>query len=97
MGCTVKELLQKCDSLELAEWAAYNSLEPIGGKRGDLHAGIIASTIANVNRGKNTKAFSPADFMLVDREEKEEQTEDEMKALFSHFPSSPENKNDEEA
>ena len=81
MGCTVKELLLRCDSRELAECAAYHSIEPIGGMRSDLNAGIVASTIANVNRGKNTKPFSPTDFIIVGREE-EEQTEDDMKAIM---------------
>mgnify|MGYP003151380016 CR=1 FL=1 len=93
----MKQLLQNIDSRELAEWAAYNSLEPIGGKRGDLHAGIIASTIANVNRGKGSKTFSPTDFMLVDRDEKEEQSEDDMKALFLPFIKDSNNGNSEEA
>ncbi len=81
MGCTVRELLQRCDSRELSEWAAYHSIEPIGGVRADLQAGIVASTIANVNRGKNSKPFSPIDFMPVGKE-KEEQTEDDMKAVM---------------
>jgi hypothetical protein len=31
--------------------------------RKDLRSGVIASIIANVNRGKDQKAFSPHDFM----------------------------------
>ena len=84
MGCTVKELLQRCDSRELSEWAAYHSIEPIGGIRGDLQTGIVASTIANVNRGKNSPAFSPSDFMPLSQEKKE-QTEEDMKAQFKAF------------
>jgi hypothetical protein len=45
------------------EWREYDRLEPFGEERGDLRAGIIASTIANANRGKKTKPFKPADFM----------------------------------
>lgn len=41
---------------------AYYSLEPFGEERADLRAGIISSTIANVNRGKH-KPFKPTDFM----------------------------------
>jgi len=48
---------------EFAEWMAYDSLDPIGSTRSDLRAGIIASTIANVNRGKNGQSFKPDDFM----------------------------------
>ena len=50
-------------SAEFAEWQAYDRLEPFGPWRADLNAGIVASTIANVNRGKNRKAYAPKDFM----------------------------------
>jgi Protein of unknown function (DUF4035) len=45
------------------ECMLYEQLEPFGGRRGDLQAGLIASTIANANRGKTTKPFVPKDFM----------------------------------
>ncbi len=61
--CTLPEALARCDSRQFAEWQAYYELEPWGEERADLRAGIIASTIANVNRGKGQKAFSPGDFM----------------------------------
>lgn len=51
-------------SEELSMWMAYEVIEPFGETRADIRAGIIASTIANVNRGKNQKAFSPEDFMV---------------------------------
>lgn len=49
--------------MQFAEWMAYSTLEPWGEERDDLRMGIVASTIANANRGKNTKAYSPQDFM----------------------------------
>ena len=73
---TVRELLARIDSRELAEWMAYYRTEPFGGCRGDLQAGVIASTIANVNKAKRGKAFSPGDFMPLMKKPK--QTEDEM-------------------
>ena len=78
----MKDLLSRCDSRELSEWAAYHAMEPIGAVRGDVQAGIIASTIANVNRGKHSKTYGPADFMLFGNDEKEPQTDDEMKAVM---------------
>ena len=48
---------------EFNAWRAYHSIFPIGDARGDLHAGIVASTLANVNRGKGTKAYFPSDVM----------------------------------
>ncbi len=63
MGRTVRELLGAMDSRELSEWMAFDLVEPIGGRRGDIQAAIVASTIANVNRGKGKKALQPADFI----------------------------------
>ena len=63
---TVRELLDRIDSRELAEWVAFYSLEPFGGYREDLQAGIIASTIANCNRSsRSSRTFSPQDFMPI--------------------------------
>lgn len=45
------------------EFMVFERLEPFGDLRGDLQAGIIAATLANINRGKNTKPFKAADFM----------------------------------
>ena len=78
---TVKQLLSSADSRELGEWIAYHTqIEPIGEIRHDLRAGIVASTIANVNRSKNKPAFTPAEFMPY--LDKPEQTEEQMKAAF---------------
>lgn len=70
LGRTVDELSRSLSSLELAEWMAFDRLEPIGGPGADFRAGIVASTVANVARGKRGKAFSPADFMPAHRREK---------------------------
>ncbi|MEV4672163.1 hypothetical protein AB0K34_10975 [Actinomadura sp. NPDC049382] len=35
----------------------------LGPERGDLHAGIVGSTIANANRGKGKRAAKVTDFM----------------------------------
>ena len=46
-----------------AEWQAYYALEPFGSYAEFWRAAMIASMIANVNRSKNQKAFTPEDFM----------------------------------
>ena len=61
-NCTRPEAMARCDSMEFAEWCAFYMLDPWGGERGDLQAGIIASTIAQVNAAKG-KRFKPSDFM----------------------------------
>tara|TARA_Y100001951_G_C11255413_1_gene249052 strand:+ start:868 stop:1122 length:255 start_codon:yes stop_codon:yes gene_type:complete len=78
---TVRELLARIDSRELSEWMAYYELNPFGSVRDDLQAGIIASTIANVNRGKNDKSFAPSDFMPY--MEKPQQSEGDMQAVMN--------------
>lgn len=45
------------------EWMAYNQIDPFVNIRLDILTGIIASTIANVNRPKGKKPFKPGDFI----------------------------------
>ena len=64
-GMTVAELLTRISGRELSEWEAYYSLEPFGQVRGDLQAGIVASTVANLFRTKKgDKVYKPGDFTL---------------------------------
>lgn len=62
---TVSQLLATTTSAELVEWMAYYQMEPFGPERGDLQAGIVAATVANVNRDtkKQKKPYSAQDFM----------------------------------
>ena len=77
--------MARCNSRQFAEWQAEYELSPWGEERADLRAGIIASTIANVNRGKG-KAFSPGDFMPeFDKQPKQRQTPEEMAAVMTQF------------
>jgi hypothetical protein len=49
----------------LLEWLAYSELDPFGNERQDLHAAMVVSAIANVNRDPKTRKnpYSPNDFM----------------------------------
>jgi hypothetical protein len=71
-------MLSEISSVQFAEWMAYSRLEPWGEERDDLRMAIIASTIANVNRGKNTQAFKPQDFMPSFEPETEEQAAERL-------------------
>ena len=66
-------MLGEISSRDFAEWMAYSRLEPWGEERADLRAGIVASTIANSNRGKGQKPFKPQQFMPDFEPETEEQ------------------------
>lgn len=49
----VSELLERVSPRELLEWEAYERVAgPLGPHRGDIQAAVVASTVANVNRGK---------------------------------------------
>lgn len=64
LSMTVAELGQRMSSAELTEWALFFEIEPLGGDD-EWRAGMLASTIANVNRDpdKRKKAFEPTEFM----------------------------------
>jgi len=47
---------------EFGEWWALYRMEPWAEARADIASGMIASTIANVNRRENSRPFSPLDF-----------------------------------
>jgi len=73
-------MLAEISSRDFAGWMAYSRLEPWGEERDDLRMGIIASTIANANRPKNRKAYTPADFMPDFEIETEEQAQARLMA-----------------
>lgn len=77
------------------------SIEPFGGRRGDLQAGIIASTLANV-MGSGKKTYAASDFMPFETESKDQpsqgsgniiptQSPEEMHARFLMFKAGYEN------
>lgn len=72
-------LLQELDSHQIAEWMAYSQIEPFGEQEAFWRSGMMASTIANVNRGKNTKGFKPEDFMP---KIKQKQSAEEIKEVM---------------
>lgn len=83
---TVSDLLRRIDSRELTEWAAFYALEPWGTDADDMRAGIVASTIANVNRDpkKQRRPFQPSDF-IPRREPKAEQTPEEQARILQQW------------
>lgn len=62
LGRTVTELLCSMTSMEMAEWQAYDAVEPIGDIRRDIHAAIVAREVAN-NNPYRRKPKQLADFM----------------------------------
>jgi hypothetical protein len=61
---TLQEFLGRVSARELELWMRYEQMSgPIGAIRSDLHTGIIASTLANCHIKKDSKLFTPRDFM----------------------------------
>ena len=61
---------------------AYDSIRPFGVERDNIHAGIIASTIANCH---SKKSWQASDFMLKDDVQKrEKRAQDFLKGLRAH-------------
>lgn len=73
MGCTVRELLSRMDSRELAEWMAYYSVEPFGDTAADVRNALLCSLLANIWRGKGQRVYRIGDFTLA-REPRKKKT-----------------------
>lgn len=71
-------MLASMSSRELSEWIAFYSIDPFDDGRGDLQAGVIAATFANIHRGKNQKPFSALDFMPYAEEERKAKSRQEF-------------------
>lgn len=56
-------MLQGMTAQELADWHAFDSIDPVGDERADLRMGILAQLIATVHTTKKGKRWKPADFM----------------------------------
>jgi hypothetical protein len=83
---TVAEMEDRMGAGELARWAEFATDEPFLPFRLDLAAGIIASTMANVHRGKATPAFEPMDFMPLATMERRRESIERRRALTMPAP-----------
>jgi hypothetical protein len=87
LGCTVRELLNRIDQRELAEWIAFYQFEPFGDERADYRQALTTCVIANANRDKDKKPtpFTPEDFMIGRKPPPKEQTWKEMRDMWQSF------------
>lgn len=72
LGRTVAELEDAMTAQEFGEWQAYYGLHPFGASGGWFRTGVVASTIANVNRSNGSEPFCPADFIPGKKQEEPE-------------------------
>lgn len=78
-------MLAELTSSQIADWAEFLRLEPIGWWEEWRRFGMLAALIANVNRGKHQRAFSDEDFMPPEIRMKEpapKQSVEEQKAIM---------------
>ncbi|WP_458778569.1 phage tail assembly protein T [Citrobacter koseri] len=63
-GCTIAEARESLSFREFQQWVQYRqkygSLNPM--MRTEWGAALISSVLANINREKNTRAFTVTDF-----------------------------------
>lgn len=84
---TVRQLESTIQASELLEWMAFFQMEPWGAVREDYRAGVIASTLVNVNGGKKGKqAAQPHDFFtLYQNHGRRTQTNEQQIAIFKKY------------
>ena len=77
-------LLKKLTSTQLKEWELYHDEEPWGEVQQFYQAGIIASTLVNLQIKKGSQPYLATEFMPYYKEKKRVQTGEEMRdALLS--------------
>ena len=74
---------------QIVEWILYDSLSPFGDERADYRQAVTSALLVNVNRGKNSKAASPLDFMPFSKWKKlQPQSIKEQKAVIANIMAS---------
>jgi hypothetical protein len=67
---------------ELHRWREFALTEPFLPERVDLMGALVTSTLANINRAKNSAAFSIEDFMIVANMRKVASNDDQEEQHF---------------
>lgn len=60
---SVRRAQAEITTVEFAEWAAYNRIDPIGRDRDDLRIAMLCTLVASMARSKGQRAPKVADFM----------------------------------
>lgn len=82
----VGELLARTSSRELTEWMAFEQMDgPLGSKRGDYQAALVAKTVADVNRPKRRAAYKLKDFLLRFDQDEQRQTPQQIAAILRRW------------
>ena len=72
-------------SRELTSWRAYEEVcGPLGPRRGDYHAAIVAATVINMMKGKKGRRVKPEDLLPPwdgERVREEQTPEEQLRAV----------------
>lgn len=80
---TVAELETRMTARELAEWQAFDALEPIGAIRNDFGFAMIAALYCNAHKRKNDAPSKVTDFMpFLEKPRAKQQTPQDMAAIL---------------
>lgn len=82
---SLAECQSKVSAREFGEWMARERMEPRGRERGDIQAALIASVIANANRGRRRGPYTIKDFLLRWNRKTKRQSVDDMRAIFRQY------------
>jgi len=74
-------------SSDVAEWIAYNRIEPFGEERADLRAGMIASPLINIQLKKGATPTKPSQWLL-DTGPPEDMDPEDMKQVLKSYTAS---------
>ena len=87
----MEEMLARMSAREFASWRIFDAQSPIGDRRADLQAGVVAAAVANVfsDPDKRSKPYTPEDFALsferVTVADQQEANRTKMRALMGMF------------
>lgn len=84
LGKTVGELSSSLSSRELMEWMAFDSMEPIGDRRGDLQNAMLMCLLANINRDPKKSPYRVSDFIPT-YEPRKPQTPEYMLQIIKQY------------
>lgn len=91
---TVRQLETQIEVSELHEWMAFFAIEPWGAVRADYRAGVVASTLVNVNGGKKGKKPAQASdfFALYKNHNSRQQTNKQQMNIMKRIARSQDEK-----
>jgi hypothetical protein len=82
---TVAELLDRTDARELAEWMAFDAVEPVGDARTDYQAAMQALVVARAAGSTRSRLRHFLPDWWGESDDRKPQTQDEMQRAMLRF------------